>query len=188
MVPAPGRTVDVEVRRAPAVRTIRAEGKGPGNERRIRTEFERLARWASSRKLRTGRWFFIEPAERRWGVAIEVRGPVRGEAAVRVRNLPASRVASVRYDPDLASPRVIYHGLTDGLRWRKKDGSIRRAGVDREVYEEHPWTRAKARSRSEIQVLVRGPPPSGGSGAARVRSDPGGEGVREFSRAGRAAP
>lgn len=178
MVPAPGRTVDVEVRRAPAVRTIRAEGKGPWNELRIRTEFERLARWASSRKLRTGRWV----------VAIEVWGTVRGEAAVRVRNLPASRVASVRYDPDLASPRVIYHGLTDGLRWRKKDGSIRRAGVDREVYEENPWTRAKARSRSEIQVLVRGPPPSGGSGAARVRSDPGGEGVREFSRAGRAAP
>jgi DNA gyrase inhibitor GyrI len=147
--------IDFEFRRAPKMAIVSFRWKGPWQEARIRKEWERLARWAASEKLKVGRWIFLEPSERNFEVALEVRGRAARHPPFRRRTLPASRVASVRYDPAVVEPRVIYHGLSDWLRWRKKDGSIRRVGAYREVYEDNPWTNKRAWARSEIQVVVR---------------------------------
>jgi hypothetical protein len=64
-------------------------------------------------------------------------------------------VASVVYDPKVIEPRVVYHGLTDWLRWRRKEGEIRSVGDYREVYTADPWTDAKAYAHTEVQIVVR---------------------------------
>ncbi|HYM40868.1 MAG TPA: GyrI-like domain-containing protein, partial [Thermoplasmata archaeon] len=115
------------------------------------------AKWAKAKALRTGKWFFSEDTEGkryRFDVAIEVKGSVKGDGKVRVRTFPASPIATVSFNPDVVSPRVVYHGLSDWLRWRKKDKTIKRDRIWREVYSGNPWTDAKAWSHTEIQVLV----------------------------------
>jgi len=147
--------VDFELARSPAYRVVSIAWKGPWDERRIRARFEELERWARARHLRTGRWIFREPGTRRWEVAIEVKGPVRGTGRVRPKTYPASRVARVVFDPEQVSPRVVYHGLIDWLRWRRRDGKIRAVGTNREIYTGNPWRDARAWSRTEVQFLVR---------------------------------
>src|SRR5207253_1706391 len=82
----------------------------------------------------------------RFDLSIEVRGRVKGEGKVRVRTFPASPIATVTFDPDVVAARVIYHGLSDWLRWRKKDKTIKRTRTWREVYSGNPW-RDPVRSR-----------------------------------------
>ncbi len=149
--------VDFAIKRAPKYRVVSVRFVGPYQERRIRSEWETLAKWAKAKGLRTGRWFFSEDTagnRYRFDLAIEVRGPVKGEGKVRVRTLPASPIATVTFDPDAVSARVVYHGLSDWLRWQKKEKTIKRSRVWREVYTGNPWTDAKAWARTEIQVLV----------------------------------
>jgi hypothetical protein len=148
-------TVDFEFARSPTYRVVSVSWKGPWSERRIRTEFERLARWAKERKLRTGLWIFREPGERSWEVAIEVKGHARSEGSIRAKTLRAVRVARVVFDPDVVSPRVVYHGLSDWLRWRRREKKIRSVGSTREVYRGNPWTDAKAWAGTEVQFVVR---------------------------------
>ena len=150
-------TVDFAMKRAPKYRVASVRWTGPYQEGRIRTEWASLAKWASSKGLRTGKWFFSEDGagpRYRFEVAIEVRGAAKGDRKVRIRTLPASAIVTVTFDPEEVSPRVIYHGLSDWLRWRRKDKSIKRARSWREVYSGNPWTDAKAWSHAEIQVLV----------------------------------
>jgi GyrI-like small molecule binding domain len=147
--------VDFEFKRVPKFRAITASWKGPWNEQRIQKEFERLDRWAKAHRVRTGRWVFSEPGDRQWRVGLEVTGPVKSDGAVRVRSFPATRVAQVVFDPDVVSPRVIYHGVTDWLRWRRKEKEIRTVGTYREVYPGNPWRDAKAWARTTIQVTVK---------------------------------
>jgi len=148
-------TVDFGFKRAPKMRIASVHWKGPWNDARIRREFESVARWIRAHDLPAGRWVFLEPATREWRVGIEVRGRVRGEGRVRIHTLPATRVASVTFDPDVVSPRVVYHGLNDWLRWRKKDRQISRVVSTREVYSNNPWTDRQACARTEIQYVVR---------------------------------
>jgi effector-binding domain-containing protein len=147
--------VDFELKKAPAMRIAAIRWKGPYSERRIQSRFEEVAKWAQRRDVRTGRWVFREPGDRTWETGIEVRGTVRSEGRVKVRTLPASTVASVRFDPDVVSPRVIYHGLLDWLRWRRKEKVIRSVLSNREVYEGNPWRDRRAWSRTEVQFVVR---------------------------------
>ncbi|HTW77759.1 MAG TPA: GyrI-like domain-containing protein [Thermoplasmata archaeon] len=147
--------VEFRMKRVPAVRVATISWKGPWNERKIRAQFDRIAAWARSRGLSTGRWIFREPATRTWEVAIEVRGAARSDGAVHVRTYPAATVASVVFDPSVVSPSVVYHGVTDWLRWRKKDRTIRSVGTYREVYESDPWRVARAWARTDVQVVVR---------------------------------
>ena len=128
---------------------------GPWNEKKIRSQFERVARWAKEEKVRTGRWIFREPGPRRWEVAIELRGRVRGSRGVRTKSYPAVSVARVVFDPDEVSPRVVYHALSDWLRWRKKEKEIRSVVSSREVYSGNPWTDPRAWSRTEVHFIVR---------------------------------
>jgi DNA gyrase inhibitor GyrI len=150
-------TVDFVLKRAPAYRVASVRFTGPYKETQIRSEWEGIARWAKAHGLRTGKWFFIEGGSGpryRFEVAVEVRGKAKGDRKVRLRTFPASPIASVTFDPDVVSARVIYHGLNDWLRWHKKDKTIKRARTWREVYTGNPWKDAKAWSHAEIQVTV----------------------------------
>ena len=147
--------VDFAFKRTPKYRLATFAWSGPWQDRRIRAEFERVADWLARRKVRTGKWVFLEPDERKFVVGIEVKGTVKGDGRIRMRTLPAARVASVVYDPEIVSPSVVYHGLSDWLRWRKRSGEIRGAGQYREVYEGNPWTSPRAWARTDVQIVVR---------------------------------
>ncbi len=150
-------TVDFAIKRAPAYRVASVRFTGPYQEKKIRSEWEAIATWAKARGLRTGKWFFIEEDDGpryKFEVAIEVRGKAKGDRKVRLRTFAASPIATVTFDPDVVSARVVYHGLSDWLRWRKKDKTIKRARTWREVYNGNPWKDARAWSHAEIQVTV----------------------------------
>jgi len=147
--------VDFVLKRAPRFRVAAIRWKGPYSEREIQRRFEQIEAWAKARGLRTGRWIFREPGSRVWDTAIEVRGKARSQGRVKLRTLPAGTVASVRFDPNVVSPRVIYHGLSDWLRWRRKEKAIRTVVSYREVYEGNPWKDQHAWSRTEVQFVVR---------------------------------
>jgi hypothetical protein len=147
--------VDFAFKRATGFRTIGVTWSGPWNEKRIQKEFEAVAKWTATKKLKTGRWVFNEPADRRWFVGIEVKGTVRGDGRFRARGFPSARVAQVEFDPEVVSARVVYHGLNDWLRWRKKDKEIKSVGMYREIYSGNPWRDPKAWSHTTIQIVVR---------------------------------
>jgi len=158
-------TVDFEIRKAPeykvATRTL--TGAWPG-DKALRSEFEKVQAWAKEKGLRTGKWFFREfgddetpDAKWRWEVGVELRdtGPVRGGKGFVMKTLPSSSVATVTFDPDKVSPRVIYHGLADWLRHREKAGEYKVAGPYREVYLANPWTSKQAWAHTGVQVPVK---------------------------------
>ncbi len=147
--------VDFAIKRSPAYRVARVRWKGPWSDAKVRQKFGQVVAWARRQKIRTGKWIFREPGEGVYEVAIEVRGRARSDGSVRVRTYAAGSVASVVFDPDVVSPRVVYHGLNDWLRWQKKDHTIRSAGMYREVYSDDPWKNAKAYHHTEVQVAVR---------------------------------
>ncbi len=148
-------TVDFTFATAPPIRVISLSWSGPWSDGKIRSQFSRLERWAREHGVRTGRWVMREPADRRWEVAIEVRGPVHGSGGVRAKVYPAARVARVVFDPEQVAPRVVYHGLSDWLRWRKKEKEIKSVVSSREVYSGNPWTDPKAWAHTEVQFVVR---------------------------------
>ena len=148
-------TVDFGFARTPAYRVAYVAWKGPWNERRIQREFEALDRWAKERGVRTGAWIFREPGEARWEAAVELKGSAKGDARVRVKTFRATRVARVVFDPEAVSPRVVYHGLSDWLRWRRREKKIRSVVSTREVYRGNPWRDRKAWARTEVQFVVR---------------------------------
>lgn len=150
-------TVDFAMKRAPAYRVASVRFTGPYEEKRIRSEWEGVARWAKARGLRTGKWFFTEDGtgpRYKFEVAVEVRGQAKGDRKVRLRTFPASPIATVTFDPEVVSARLVYHGLSDWLRWRKKDKTIKGTRTWREVYSGNPWKDSKAWSKAEIQVLL----------------------------------
>ena len=149
-------TVDFGFKKAKAFTAATVSWRGAWSDRRTRSEFEGLAGWLAKRKVPMGRWIFLESNDAKtFVVGIEVRGRVRGEGGVRLRKFPASTVASITFDPDEISPRVVYHGITDWLRWRKKQHEINSVGTYREMYAGNPWTNAKAWSAAEVQVVVK---------------------------------
>jgi effector-binding domain-containing protein len=148
-------TIDFSFGKAPAYRVATIAWKGNWSEAKVRGSFAKIEKWAKSNRVRTGKWFFREPNMHSFEAAIEVRGKVRGGDGIRVRTYPASRVATITFDPDVVSPAVIYHGITDWLRWRRKEKKIRSAGDYREVYTDDPWKNPRAWSQTTVQVLVR---------------------------------
>lgn len=156
--------VDFEIRKCPEMRlaTRTMKGSWPG-DKALRAEFERVQAWAKKKRVKTGKWVFREfgdydePSKIRFEVGIEVRGraPARGGAGISIKTVPASDVATVTFDPDLVSPRVVYHGLTDWLRSRRKEGEYREAGAYREVYLGDPWSNKLAWARTQVQVPVK---------------------------------
>lgn len=148
-------TVDFEIRRERAFAAATVSWKGPWSDRRVRQELEGVAAWARAHRLRIGRWILVEKGERSFQAAVEVRGKARGSGRVRVRRFPATRVVCVEFDPEALSARVVYHGLNDFLKWRRKDRTFRSVGDYREVYSDNPWTNRKAWSKICVEAVVR---------------------------------
>ena len=148
-------TVDFVLKKAPAIRLATIRWKGPYSERQIRQRFEEVERWVRAHGGRPGRWVFREPGTRVWDVGIEVAAKIRSTGRVKVRTVAAASVASVVFDPDVVSPRLVYHGLSDWLRWRKKEKEIRSVVSTREIYPGNPWKDPKAWARTEVQFVVR---------------------------------
>jgi effector-binding domain-containing protein len=147
--------VDFKLKKAPSYRVATVAWKGPWSERRIRSQFDRIAKWARAEGVRTGKWFFREPGPRAWEVGIELKGDARARAPLRMKTYPSTAVVSVVFDPDVISPSIVYHAVTDWLKWRRRDKTIRSAGTYREIYDGNPWRDAKVWARTEIQVTVR---------------------------------
>lgn len=148
-------TVDFVLKKAPSMRVASIRWTGPYSEAEIRKRFAEVEKWVSARGLRGGRWVFREPGSRTWDVSIEFRGRARSEGRVKVRSLPPVTVASITFDPEVVSPRVVYHGLSDWLRWRRKEKKVRSVVSTREIYSGNPWTNARAWSKTEVQFVVR---------------------------------
>jgi DNA gyrase inhibitor GyrI len=147
--------IEFAFRKAPSYRVAYRMVNGPWNEAKMRAGFHAVSAWAEKNGIATGRWVIQGGSRGGHLVGIEAGGDAKASGGIRVRTLPASRVAFVVFDPDVVSPEVIYHGLMDWLRWRKKDGRIRRVVTSREVYEGDPWTDPKAGARAEVQFVVR---------------------------------
>lgn len=148
-------TIDFAFGKAPARRLAYTRWTGPWSEKRIRSEFEKLERAIRAAGGTTGAWIFREPGERKWEVAIELRGRPREGHGLRLRSVRPTSIAHVQFDPDVLSPRVVYHGLSDWLRWRKREKEIRSAGTSQEVYSGNPWRDRRAWAKTDIQVAVR---------------------------------
>lgn len=148
-------TVDFRYKRAPAYRVATLSRKGGWNENKLRGQFKTLVQWAKKNHLRTGHWLFFEPNERTFIAAVEIKGTAKVTGAIRLQTIPASTVASVTFNPDDVSPRVIYHGIQDWLKWQKKEKEIKKVVVYRELYSGDPWSGPKVWAHTEIQVVVR---------------------------------
>ena len=147
--------IDFAYKRTPAYRVALLTRTGAWNEKKLRGQFAELSAWAKKNRLRVGHWFFFEPDMRTFIAGLEIRGKAKGTGRIRLRTLPAATVATVTFDPDVISPRIIYHGIYDYLRWQKKAKEIRKAVSYREVYSGDPWSSPKVWSKTEIQVVVQ---------------------------------
>ena len=148
-------TVDFGFAKSPAYRVAYLGWTGPWNEKKIQAQFEKVERAVKRAGGRTGRWIFREPGERKWEAAIEVKGSIRPEGGVRLKTLKAAPIAHVVFDPEQVSPRVIYHGLSDWLRWRRREKEIRSVVSTREVYNGNPWREPSAWKKTDVQFVVR---------------------------------
>jgi DNA gyrase inhibitor GyrI len=152
--------VDIRVKRAPGYRVASMMRVGPYRMDILRAEFNQLVNWARKRKIRTGKWilyFLDEPGGRRPAnklrseACLEIKGKAKTEGRIKVKKLPAQRVACVTFDPDEVSPRLVYSGIYGWLRY----AGYKDVGPSRELYEGNPWTNARAGAKAEVQVPVK---------------------------------
>lgn len=125
-------------------------------------EFNTLVNWAKEKKLRTGKWFFIEHEQnghsngkQRYEACVELKGKARSAKGVKIKQFPETLVATIRFNPKKIAPRVVYHALESWLEWRKKDKKYKETGDWREVYIGDPWTSRRAWANVELQAPVK---------------------------------
>lgn len=151
-------TVDFRIKHVPEYTVACVTEEGVYSDRAIRLSFEKAAKWAAARSLRTGKWFFVELNEEgdrlKWSACVELKGQAKGAEGVSVTKFRASDAVSVTFDPRLVSAGIVYHAINDWVRWRKKDGTIARTGSYREVYSGNPWKQPDAWKKTEVQLLV----------------------------------
>jgi len=152
--------VDLKVKRAPSYTVASMMRVGPYSGNMLRSEFTQLVKWANRRRVRTGRWilFFIdEPGGRRplnklrSEACLQIKGRAVSEGKIRVKKLPAQKVASITFNPNIISPRLVYSGLYGWLRY----AGYKDVGLSREVYEGNPWTNTRAWANTEVQVPIK---------------------------------
>ena len=157
--------VDFKVKKFSGCRVASITYVGPYREGgdMMREEFNQIVNWAKEKRLRTGRWFFfadqngpeVPDKKRRWEAAVEVKGAnAKAQSGIRFRELPDHLVASVTFDPQRVSPRVVYYGLEGWLEWGE-DRKYKSAGMPREVYKGDPWRSARAWANVEVQIPVK---------------------------------
>lgn len=160
--------VDFKLRKSPAYTVACKTVKAKYSDRAIRESFEQVAGWAEEKGVGTGKWIFIEHSEQddvlKWSACIELKGKAKGGGGIAVKKLDSSDIVSVTFNPDQVSSGIVYHAISDWARWRKKDGTIARAGGFREVYGGNPWKDSAAWQSLEVQMLVvkGGSPGEGG--------------------------
>ena len=147
--------VDFELRKAPSYRVASITRIGPWREDHLRSEFRELTAWAKKRGVRTGRWIFSHKGDHRWEACLEIKGAAEATGRIRLKTLPATYVARCIFNPDAIADRLIYHGLSDWTRWRRRYKEIKSVGGSREVYSGNPWSDARAWAHCEVQFLVR---------------------------------
>ncbi len=147
--------VDFELCKTPSYRVASITRTGPWKEDNLRHEFRELTAWAEKRGVRTGRWIFYHKGDNRWEACLEIKGKAEASGRIRLKTLPSTYVARCVFDPDAIADRVIYHGLTDWTRWRRRFKEIKSIGGSREVYSGDPWSDAQAWANCEVQFLVR---------------------------------
>ena len=152
--------VDIKVRRVPSYTVASMMRIGPYRRDMLHAEFNQLVNWAKKRKIRTGKWilyFLDEPGgsrpmnKLRSEACLQIKGKARAEGTIKVKKLPAQKVASVTFDPDEVSPGLVYSGIYGWLRF----AGYKDTGPSRELYIGNPWTNARAWAKAEVQVPVR---------------------------------
>lgn len=147
--------VDFELRKSAAYRVAAITRIGPWKQDNLRSEFRELTTWAKKQGVRTGQWIFYHKGDHRWEACLEIKGGAQATGRIRLKTLPATYVARCVFDPDAIADRVIYHGLSDWTRWRRRYKEITSVGGSREVYSGDPWSDARAWAHCEVQFLVR---------------------------------
>jgi effector-binding domain-containing protein len=149
-------TVDIQVKNTPTYKVASLERKGSEGTEPLRKEFRELENWAKKSKVKTGRYFchFYEtgrtPNQYRFEACLEIRGNPKPEGKIKVKTLPKLTVASVKFNPEQVSPRLVYNGVYGWLD--DNDDYKVSGGFSREVYFGNPWTNSWAWKRTEIQV------------------------------------
>ena len=156
--------VDFKIKKFSGCRVASITYVGPYREGgdMMREEFNQIVKWARKKGVRTGCWFFadldgpeVPDKKRRWEAAVEVKGAkARAQGGIRFREFPDQLVASVTFDPEKVSPRVIYYALEGWLEWGE-DREYKSAGTPREVYKGDPWRSARAWANVEVQIPVK---------------------------------
>ena len=147
--------VDFSIKQSRQYRVASIKGKVPWSEATLKAGFRELAKWTKARGIPTGKWLILSRGRVTWEACLEIKRPARGEGKIHVTVLPATMVAAITFDPRQVSPRVIYHGMLDFLKWRRKAKEIRSVGYTREVYDGDPWSSSEAWSRATVEYIVR---------------------------------
>ena len=152
--------VDIKVKRVPSYTVASMMRIGPFRRNMLRAEFNQLVNWAKKKGIRSGKWilyFLDEPGEARPAnklrseACLQIRGKAKSEGRIKVKKLPAQKVASVTFDPDEVSPGLVYSGIYGWLRF----AGYKDVGLSRELYDGNPWTNARAWAKAEVQVPVK---------------------------------
>ena len=130
--------VDFELRKAPSCRVASIARVGPWKEDNLRSEFRELTAWAEKQRVPTGRWIFVHKGDHRWEACLEIKGKAAAAGRIRLKTLPSTYVARCILNPDVIADRIIYHGLSDWTRWRRRYKEIKSVGGSREVYSGDP--------------------------------------------------
>ncbi len=146
--------IDIVLRRVRDVRVASIVRVGAWKFDNLRTEFGELARWAKRVRVRGRRWIFVDRGHHRWEACLEIRRSPPVDGRIRLRTLRGGTAASVVFDPERVSSRLIYHALQD---WARLPHRGRRKGTVevREVYPTDPWKSARAWAHCEVQFLLR---------------------------------
>jgi DNA gyrase inhibitor GyrI len=152
--------VDIKVKQVPSYAVASLIHYGPHGPNMFRAEFDHLVRWAKRNKLRTGKWIMRwldepegKPASKiRSEACLEIKGKARIEGKIKIKKFPKHTVASVVFDPEKISPRLVYSGIYGWLRY--SDFQATRSPA-REVYTQNPWANSHAWANAEVQVPVK---------------------------------
>ena len=149
--------VDIKIKNSSSYKVASLERTGRGGSEPLRQEFRDLEKWAKKAKVKTGSYicYFYEtgrtPDRYRFEACLEISGNPQPEGKIKIKELPKISVASVKFNPDKISPRLVYNGVYGWLG--ENDEGYKEAGpFSREVYPGNPWTSSWAWNRTEIQV------------------------------------
>ena len=152
--------VDIQVKTAPSYNVASLLRVGPYRNNILRPEFDKLAKWAKKKRIKRGKWILIFHDEdgkrpenkRRWEACLEIKGKAGSEGKLKVKKLPKLKVATVKFNPNQVSARLVYHGL---YGWIEQNGDFKDAGPPREIYPGSPWTNPRAWANAEVQVPIK---------------------------------